>query len=189
MISMDETSADPVSLVDLLRRRADHRPDSALFRFLTDREDGVEATLTAGELDRRARAMAARLQDLGLTGGRALLLYPPGLEFIAAFFGCLYAGVIAVAAHLPRPNRPTTRLRSIVADCQPSAVLTCSSFEKDAVRWEAGVTELRDVHRILTDDGAGDCDELAGRWKDPGRGATRSPSSSTLRARRRNLAA
>ncbi len=168
MIRIDETSADPVSLVELLRRRADRQPDSDLFHFLPDREDGTEATLTPGELDRHARALATRLQDLGLTGGRALLFYPPGLEFIEAFFGCLYAGVVAVAAHLPRPNRPMTRLRSIVADCEPSAVLTCSSLAKDAVRWEIGVTELRDVQRILTDDGAGDRDEPAGRWTDPG---------------------
>ena len=63
----------------------------------------------------------------GCDGGRALLLYPPGLEFIAAFFGCLYAGVVAVPAYLPRLNRPMTRLRSIVVDAQPCAVLTCSS--------------------------------------------------------------
>ena len=62
--------------------------------------------LTRGELDRRARALAARLQARGLAGRRALLLYPPGLEFIAAFFGCLYAGVVAVPAYPPRPNRP-----------------------------------------------------------------------------------
>ena len=59
-------------------------------------------TLTRGELDRRARALAVRLQDLGLDRrSRALLLYPPGLEFITAFFGCLYAGVVAVPAYLP----------------------------------------------------------------------------------------
>ncbi len=142
MVQLPETYTGAASLVDLLRRRAAQGADSALFSFLPDGDDGAEVILTPGELDLRARALATRLQDLGLAGGRALLLYPPGLDFIAAFFGCLYAGVVAVAAHLPRLNRPMARLRSIVADCGPSAVLTCSSLAKDAARWEAGVTEL-----------------------------------------------
>jgi acyl-CoA synthetase (AMP-forming)/AMP-acid ligase II len=111
MVHPGETYTDSATLVELLRRRADREPDSALFRFLPDGEDGAELFLTPGALDLRARALATRLQDRGLTGGRALLVYPPGLEFIAAFFGCLYAGVVAVPAHVPRPNRPMTRLR------------------------------------------------------------------------------
>src|SRR6516164_4091548 len=96
-------------------------------------------------------AVHARLQDNDVIapGSRALLLFPPGLEFISAFFGCLYAGVVAVPAYLPRLNRPMTRLQSIVADARPSAVLTCSSQRKDAPRWEAGVPELRGVARLI----------------------------------------
>src|SRR5579863_4267959 len=75
------------SLVDLLRCRATAEPDSDLFAFLPDGEDGAAVTFTRGELDLRARALAARLRDLGLDSGRALLLYLPGLDFIAAFFG------------------------------------------------------------------------------------------------------
>ena len=123
------------SLVDLLRSRATALPDAALFAFLPDGEDGTPAaTITRGELDRRARALAVRMRDIGLDGARALLLYPPGLDFIAAFFGCLYAGVAAVPAHLPRLNRPMTRLRSIVVDAKPCAVLTSSSQAKDFAR-------------------------------------------------------
>ena len=121
----NETRTDWASLVDLLRcRAAATNPTRICLRFLPDGEDGAAVTCTRGELDRRARALAARLQDLGWTGERALLLYPPGLDFIAAFFGCLYAGVVAVPAHLPRLNRPMTRLRSIVDDAAPCAVLT-----------------------------------------------------------------
>jgi acyl-CoA synthetase (AMP-forming)/AMP-acid ligase II len=58
--------------------------------------------LSYGELDRRSRAIASQLQGLGLSGERALLLYPPGLDYLAAFFGCLYAGVVAVPAYPPR---------------------------------------------------------------------------------------
>ena len=108
------------------------------------------------------------MQDLGLSGQRALLLYPPGLEFVEAFCGCLYAGVVAVPAYPPRVNRPMTRLQSIVGDAQPSVVLTCASQSKDASRWESGVPELRGVHRLITDGEGEDLDELASRWSDPG---------------------
>src|SRR4051812_36651129 len=109
---------DLPSFVAVLRSRAESRPEGRLFSFLADFEgEGEgEATLSVGGLDRRARAIAARLLDLGLEGERALLLYPPGLEFLAAFFGCLYAGVVAVPAPLPRANRPMDRLRAIVTD-------------------------------------------------------------------------
>src|SRR5262249_51876091 len=70
------------SLVDLLCCRAAAEPDAALFAFLPDGEDGAAVTFTRGDLDRRARAIAVRLLDLGLENGRALLLYPPGLDFI-----------------------------------------------------------------------------------------------------------
>ena len=48
-------------------------------------------------------------------GERVLLLYPPGLEYVAALFGCLYAGAVAVPAYPPRFNRPMLRLRTMVA--------------------------------------------------------------------------
>ena len=69
--------------------------------------------MTYGELDRRARVIAARLQLELQPGDRALLVYPPGLDFIAAFFGCLYAGVVAVPATYPKPRRPMPRLNRI----------------------------------------------------------------------------
>ena len=90
------------TLVDLLRERALRHPDRRAYTFLVDGES-EEQHLTYGELDRQARAIAAQLQGLGMTGERALLLYPPGLEYIAGFFGCLYAGTIAVPAYPPNP--------------------------------------------------------------------------------------
>jgi amino acid adenylation domain-containing protein len=155
------------SLVELLRHRAEEDRDAELFGFLPDGDDGAAVTMTRGKLDSRARALAVRLQHAGAAGGRALLLYPPGLEFIAAFFGCLYAGVVAVPAHLPRLNRPMTRLRSIVADTAPCAVLTSSSQAKDAPRWSAGVPGLEGIEVLVSDLGPED-DTLAGRWTNPG---------------------
>jgi acyl-CoA synthetase (AMP-forming)/AMP-acid ligase II len=92
------------TLVDALGKRARHQPDKKAYTFLKDGE--IEAdTLNYQKLERLARAIAAKLQSFNARGQRALLLYPPGLEFIAAFFGCLYAGVIAVPAYPPRANQ------------------------------------------------------------------------------------
>src|SRR5947209_17023086 len=85
------TSRRASTLVGLLRQRAAEGPDRHAFTFLVD-ADTAKETLTYGELDFRARAVASTLQSRGLAGERALLLYPPGLDYVVAFFGCLYAG-------------------------------------------------------------------------------------------------
>src|SRR5947199_6967893 len=102
-------AADAASLVEVLRARAAADPDRRLYTFLADGER-EEERLTAAELDRKARSIGAALQEAGLGGQRALLLYPPGLEFVAAFLGCLYGGVAAVPAYPPRSNRNLPRL-------------------------------------------------------------------------------
>jgi amino acid adenylation domain-containing protein len=170
MISEQGIDTEWASFVDLLPGRAAEDPDAELFAFLPDGEEQAAITLTRGELHRRACAIAVRLQGLEIepASARVLLLYPSGLEFIAAFFGCLYAGVVAVPAYVPRANRPMTRLRSIVADAQPAAVLTCVSESQDVPRWEAGIPELRGVHRVVTDVDDRNLDQLAGRWRHPG---------------------
>lgn len=118
--------SDSASLVDLLRKRANIQPDQKAFIFLEDGE--IEAdSLTYQELDQKSRAIAAQLQSLGATGERALLLYPPGLEFIAAFFGCLYAGVVAVPAYPPKRNQSIDRLRAIASDSGATIALTVTS--------------------------------------------------------------
>lgn len=100
-------------------------PDRIAFRFLEqDGED--DSALTFGQLDRRAREVASRLLAEGLSGERALLLYPPGLDFVIGLFGAIYAGVVAVPVYLPRKNRTADRVRSIAEDAQAAAVLTHS---------------------------------------------------------------
>jgi len=144
----------PVTLAGLLRLRAAERPEREAFVFLADGGEPA-ARLTYGELDRRARAIAARLRASLAPGDRALLLYPPGLEFIAAFFGCLYAGVTAVPAYPPRLNdRSQARLRAIVEDAAPRAALTTEAIFAAAVASEAltaRVPELGTVRWIATD--------------------------------------
>jgi len=113
----------PSNLVDLLSHRAAHQGHERGYTFLLDGET-EELTLTYRELDRQARAIGAQLQSLGLAGERALLLYPAGLDFIAAFFGCLYAGVVAVPAYPPRRNRNIGRIQGISDDAAAKIALT-----------------------------------------------------------------
>src|SRR5579875_3742771 len=142
-VRTEDQSGATGTYVDVLGRwAADGGADRLAFAFSTDGGDAPDARLTYAGLDLRARAIAARLGELGLRGERAILAYPPGLEFIAAFFGCLYGGVVAVPAHPPRPNRPATRLASIAADARPGALLTASSLLGDAGRWSASIPEL-----------------------------------------------
>jgi len=114
---------DPPTIAHFLRARAKLSPYRPAYLFLTDGE--IEsASLTWGELERRARSQASVLRREAAPGDRALLLYPPGLDFIVAFFACLYARVVAVPAYPPRPRRDQPRLRAIVQDARPAVVLT-----------------------------------------------------------------
>jgi amino acid adenylation domain-containing protein len=115
------------TLVEVLRRRAERHGEDLAYTFLLDGER-TEAHLTFAELDRRARGLAATLAREGIGGGaRVLLLYPPGLDYIAAFFGCLYAGAVAVPAYPPRSRRPSARLQSIQESAGARAVLSTAS--------------------------------------------------------------
>ena len=116
----------PSNLVELLRHRAVHQTDKSGFKYLLDGEQDIEH-LSFTQLDRKARAIGAMLQRKGLAGERALLLYPSGLDFIAAYFGCLYAGVIAVPAYPPRRNRNMVRVDAIAKDAQAKIALTTQS--------------------------------------------------------------
>ncbi len=115
------------SIVEVLTLRSLEQPKQTGFIWLKDGEI-VEYSWTYQDLEQRAKTIASTLQSLNAKGSRALLLYPPGLEFIAAFFGCLYAGVIAVPAYPPRHNQSILRLQSIATDSQSSFVLSTSAL-------------------------------------------------------------
>jgi amino acid adenylation domain-containing protein len=151
------SAVQPATLAGLLRCRAAERPDREAFVFLADGEE-PGARLTYGELDRRARAIAAALRESLAPGDRALLLYPPGLELIAAFFGCLYAGVTAVPAYPPRLNDRSqssqNRLRAIAGDAEPRVALTTAALLAAVSAGEGiaeRVPELAAVRWIATD--------------------------------------
>jgi len=116
----------PSSLVALLAERARTQAGERAYAFLSDR--GVEeAALTYGELHKAAQALAARLTKLASRGDRALLVFPPGLEFMVAFFGCLMAGIIAVPMMMPRRNARDAS-GAILKNCEPALALTTQAF-------------------------------------------------------------
>lgn len=127
--AITESRFEPTTLVELCRYRASREPDRRMFAFL---ENGLEESdsLTLAQLDARAWAIAALLSRHAPPGARAVLSYPPGLDFVSAFFGCLYAGLIAVPA--PPVLRVGvddryTRFRAIVNSCQPDLLLSNGS--------------------------------------------------------------
>ena len=157
-----EASIAP-TIVDLLRQRAAYRPHDRAFTFLLDGEN-EELNITYAELDRKARAVGAWLASEGMAGKRVLLLYPSGLDFIAAFMGCLYGGAIAVPAYPPRKNRSVERIEAIAADANASVALTTRDVVDrfDALRATAPSLE----HLIWKVDSELDV-SWADRWERP----------------------
>lgn len=140
------------TLVELLSYRAQNQPEQKAYAFLLRDGEKEEISLTYPELDQKARAIASHLQSLGVSGERALLLYPPGLDFITAFLGCLYAGVVAVPAYPPRKNMNFLRLQAIATDAQATLVLTTSSLLANLVSQWVENPELPTMHWLSTDD-------------------------------------
>jgi acyl-CoA synthetase (AMP-forming)/AMP-acid ligase II/acyl carrier protein len=151
------------TLVELLRFRAAKEPDKVAYTFLVD-GDRQEIPMTYAELDRQARKIAGRLQALGAAGERALLLYPPGLEYITAFFGCLYAGVTAMPAFPPRPNRPMPRLQGMVADARVKVAMASSPVLDNLEQRFTHAPELRELCWLNTDHLS---DDFEMQWKEP----------------------
>ncbi|MBL0694527.1 non-ribosomal peptide synthetase, partial [Comamonas sp. JC664] len=160
----------PRTLLEVLSHRAfgeaAHRKQ---YVFLGDAE-GEEGSLSARELHERATRIGALLQSQGAQGQRVLLLYPPGLDYVAGFFGCLYAGAVAVPAYPPDPmrlERTLPRLRAIIEDAQATVVLTTSGILSLADFVFEQAPDFRALTWLATDDLSTDG---AASWKDPGVG-------------------
>lgn len=135
------------SFVQLLQERAISHPDHVIFTFLEDGET-ESSHLTYQHLDQKAREIAGYLQQWQSRGERALLLYQPGLEFITAFLGCLYAGVIATPAYPPRQNRSFARLEAIIKDAEAKFALTTESLKE---KIEQKLTKNTSIICLATD--------------------------------------
>ena len=125
------------SIAHVLAERGERQPQSMAYTYLADGEH-ESRTITFGELHRRAAAIARELASRSLFEERALLLYPSELDFICAFLGCLYAGVIAVPCPYPRRPRNWPRVVAIARNCQPAIILTnTEGFSQVSSRVEA----------------------------------------------------
>lgn len=149
--------------LDRLQYWAVARPDEVAYRFIDWTEDQIIET-TNSALDERARAIGTYLVSRGLRGKPALMMYPPGLDFVEALFGCYYAGVIPVPAYPPRRNRNMGRISAISEDAQAAAVLTV----EDVIRRSEGMLsespQLSRIPWVATEDIP---QELAGDWIKP----------------------
>jgi acyl-CoA synthetase (AMP-forming)/AMP-acid ligase II len=115
------------SLVALLEQRAASQPNDRAYVFLSDR-GSEEVVISFRELNDEARALAARLTTIVMPGDRAILVFPPGLEFIVAFFACQIARVIPVPMMMPRRLGSRDSSAAIMANCRPAIALTSTAF-------------------------------------------------------------
>ncbi|MGB7344480.1 MAG: AMP-binding protein [Pirellulaceae bacterium] len=146
------------TLFEMLEENAAANRGKRAFTFLG--EDGEESVMTYDHLRSQAVLIATELASCTKPGDRALLVYPTGLDFVAAFFGCIYAGVLPVPATYPRPRRPMPRLSAIAADCYPSCVLTTEASLK-LLDVPSVAPELAKLRWLATDQLA--TDQLASR--------------------------
>ena len=136
----------PRTLAQSLQQRAAQTPDQVALRFLAESAEH-SVVLSYRDLDQRARTIAAALQANAGLGERAVLLFPSGPDYVAAFFGCLYAGVIAVPAYPPESTRRhhQERLLSIISDAEPRLLLTIASLSE-------GLAQIENAPKVLSVD-------------------------------------
>ena len=151
------------TLIELLRQKMYHDPDKRIYSFLIDGEK-EDSFLTYAGLDHKARAIAALLQQYNARGARVLLLYPPGVEFIEAFWGCVYAGAIAVPAYPPRNKRHLPRIQTILEDAQVHIILTIEKTYAKIQAWLEQDPLGSSLPILVTDSLAGGFEE---DWKEP----------------------
>jgi acyl transferase domain-containing protein/acyl-CoA synthetase (AMP-forming)/AMP-acid ligase II/pimeloyl-ACP methyl ester carboxylesterase len=151
------------TLIDRLQAQANRQPHKRAFTFLADSESEIDS-LTYQQLNQKAKAIAFVLQSHKAQGQRALLLYQPGLDFITAFLGCLYAGAIAVPVYPPRANRSLERLLAIMADADASFALTSKSVQDQIADKFALHETSKKIRFIATDTLKLD---LADGWQHP----------------------
>jgi acyl-CoA synthetase (AMP-forming)/AMP-acid ligase II len=151
---MLETTAKYATLVEILCERSQQMPAKTVFTFLKDGET-QSVNLSYQDLERQAKAIASHLKACNIKpSDRAVLVYPfdGALEFIAAFFGCLYAGVVAVPCYPPQ-NRLTLRdLQSRLVSCQAEIILTSQSFlDKLKKQLADSGIDVNKLHWLATD--------------------------------------
>jgi acyl-CoA synthetase (AMP-forming)/AMP-acid ligase II len=149
--SIAEQDTFNFTLPEILQTRAIHTPGETAYIFLRDGEDDEER-ITYRELDQAARAIAEKLAESSARGERALMLFPPGLEFVKSLYGCFYAGIIAVPAYAPRKNRSLERIKTLVVDSGATIVLCIADIFQSFERSFSDLDELKGLRWVLVED-------------------------------------
>ncbi|MER5398236.1 fatty acyl-AMP ligase [Streptomyces sp. NPDC002599] len=157
------------SLVDLLTLHASRQPDRTAYRYLVTGDcDGEIQDISYARLAERSRAIAAWLQERGLAGSRVMLLYPPGIEFICGYFGCLSAGAVAVPGLPPhgrsQNHRALLRMKRLIADADAQVILGGREVIAGLATMAEHLPELAGITCVATEDIP---DEAAGSWREP----------------------
>ncbi|MEU4088018.1 fatty acyl-AMP ligase [Streptomyces aureus] len=157
------------SLVDLLTLHASGQSDRTAFRYLVTGDcDGEIQDISYGRLAQRSRAVAAWLQERGLAGSRVMLLYPPGIEFICGYLGCLSAGVVAVPGLPPhgrsQNHRALLRMKRLIADADAQVILGGREVIAALATMTEDLPELADITCVATEDIP---DAAAASWREP----------------------
>ena len=139
------------TLVDVLRYWANVLPNKVAFYYTDGETDDDDPSMTFAELDHAARAVAVRILENNRPGSRGLLLYPPGIEFVVGFFGCLYAGCVSVPAYPPRRSRKGARIQGIATDCQAQFALTTAETVTQILKDESTKAEMGSMQLLATD--------------------------------------
>lgn len=152
------------TFIEVFEKNCQRFPNKVLYYFL---EDGFNETsrVTYLEMNTRAKAIAGYLQQFYKKGDRALLLFPPGIEFIASLMGCFYAGIIGVPAYPPRKNRMFDRFEAIIRDCTPAFILVNHKIQQDIYKNFQGEKRLEEKQYVVFEEIS---DDWFDQWEDPG---------------------
>jgi acyl-CoA synthetase (AMP-forming)/AMP-acid ligase II len=153
-------ASSPDLLLDRLAQNASRSPNKTAVTFLSSGPNGgkVERTLTYSELAKETTSLASRLLESGLSkGDRAVLVYPPSLDYMVAFLACLKAGIVAVPVFPPNPSRRETLLMfsRIVDGCGATHALTSVTYSYTKKLASIGKRKQWPSHLVwmVTDDG------------------------------------
>lgn len=151
------------NLIELFEKTSDTFPDKVIYYFL---EDGFEEKekINFSEMRQRVKSLASILQTRYKKGDRALMLFPPGIEFIVSLMACIYAGLVGVPAYPPRKNRNFERFGAILKGSDPAFIFTTQKTHEDILKNFTDEPILTSQDFMIYEDMAQD---RSGEWKNP----------------------
>ena len=158
----DPTINQSETYIEVIKNRCVEKPEHVVFRFLNDGLNESEA-FTYKQLETRSKALGAAMQKVGKKGNRVLLLFPPGLSYVASLFACFYSGFIAVPAYPPRRNRNLHRVNTIIEDSGATVSIISRKVYNDIERNFAEDEKLKNIKWIVYEDIE---DEKQNEWQE-----------------------